>query len=107
VRDYIHVNDLVAAHALALDYLRQGGAATVMNCGYGHGASVRDVVGAMERVTGRKLPVQESPRRAGDPPWLIADSSLIRATLNWSPAHDDLDEIVRSALAWESKLNSP
>ena len=107
VRDYIHVSDLVAAHALALDYLRQGGAATVMNCGYGHGSSVKQVVAAMERVTGRKLPVQESLRRAGDPPWLIADSRLIRATLNWQPAHDDLDEIVRSALAWESKLNSP
>jgi UDP-glucose 4-epimerase len=107
VRDYIHVSDLVAAHALALDYLRQGGAASVMNCGYGHGLSVREVIGAMERVTGRKLPVQESARRAGDPPWLIADSSLIRATLNWRPTHDDLDEIVRSALAWESKLNSP
>jgi UDP-glucose 4-epimerase len=106
VRDYIHVSDLVAAHALALEYLRNGGAATVMNCGYGHGSSVREVIGALERVTGRKLPVQESPRRAGDPPWLIADSSLIRTTLNWMPAHDDLDEIVRSALAWESKLNS-
>jgi UDP-glucose 4-epimerase len=107
VRDYIHVSDLVAAHALALDYLRQDGAARVMNCGYGHGLSVREVIGAMERVTGRKLPVLERARRAGDPPWLIADSSLIRATLNWQPAHDDLDEIVRSALAWESKLNSP
>jgi UDP-glucose 4-epimerase len=107
VRDYIHVSDLVAAHVLALDYLHGGGAATVMNCGYGHGSSVRDVIGAMERVTGRKLPVQENPRRAGDPPWLIADSRRIRTTLNWTPAHDDLDEIVRSALAWESKFNGP
>ena len=107
VRDYIHVSDLVAAHALALDYLRGGGAAAVMNCGYGHGASVREVISAVERVTGRKLPVQESARRAGDPPWLIADSSRIRAALGWKPEHDDLDEIVRSALAWESKFNSP
>jgi UDP-glucose 4-epimerase len=107
VRDYIHVSDLVAAHALALGYLRDGGAAGVMNCGYGRGSSVREVIAAMERVTGRTLPVKESPRRAGDPPWLIADSRLIRATLNWRPAHDDLDNIVRSALAWESKLNSP
>jgi UDP-glucose 4-epimerase len=107
VRDYIHVSDLVAAHALALDYLRRGGAAMVMNCGYGHGSSVREVIGALERVTGRKLPVRESARRPGDPPWLISDSRLIRTTLGWEPARDDLDEIVRSALAWESKFNSP
>lgn len=106
VRDYIHVSDLVAAHALSLDYLRNGGGATVMNCGYGHGSSVRQVIGAVERVTGSKLPAVESARRPGDPPWLIADSRRLRATLGWEPAYDDLDEIVRSALAWESKFNS-
>ncbi len=106
VRDYIHVSDLVAAHVLALDYLRGGGASTVMNCGYGHGSSVREVIGAVERVTGQKMPVRESSRRAGDPPWLVADSRRIRATLGWEPAHDDLDEIVRTAYAWESRLNS-
>ena len=106
VRDYIHVSDLVAAHGLALDYLRRGGAAEVMNCGYGHGSSVREVIASVERVTGRKLPVREAPRRPGDPPWLIADSKRIRATLGWSPRHDDLDEIVRTAYAWESRLNS-
>jgi UDP-glucose 4-epimerase len=106
VRDYIHVSDLVAAHGLALNYLRKGGVADVMNCGYGHGSSVREVIAAVERVIGRKLPVREAPRRPGDPPWLIADSKRIRATLGWSPRHDDLDEIVRTAYAWESRLNS-
>jgi len=106
VRDYIHVSDLVAAHGLALEYLRQGGASSVMNCGYGHGSSVREVIASVERVMGRKLPVLESARRPGDPPWLIADSRRIRATLGWMPQHDNLDEIVRTAYAWESKFNS-
>jgi UDP-glucose 4-epimerase len=106
VRDYIHVSDLAAAHCLALEYLRGGGAASVMNCGYGHGASVRDVIASVERVLDRKLAVRESPRRPGDPPWLIADSRRIRETLGWTPQYDDLDEIVRTAYAWESKLNS-
>jgi UDP-glucose 4-epimerase len=106
VRDYIHVSDLVAAHALALDYLRGGGTPIVMNCGYGHGASVREVIKAIERVTGQALPVRESPRRPGDAPSLVADADLIRATLGWKPAHDDLDEIVRDAYAWERRLNA-
>ena len=106
VRDYIHVSDLVGAHVLALDYLRNGGEATVMNCGYGHGASVREVVASVERVTGRPLPTKESPRRAGDPPWLVADARKIREVLGWQPKHDDLDEIVRSAYAWEQRLNA-
>lgn len=105
VRDYIHVSDLVDAHARALDYLGEGGPASVMNCGYGHGASVRDVIASMERVTGRPLPVKESPRRAGDPPWLVADARKIRDVLGWQPQHDDLDKIVRSAYAWEQRLN--
>ncbi len=106
VRDYIHVSDLVAAHVLALSYLREGGSSTVMNCGYGHGASVREVIASVERVTGRPLPAKESPRRAGDPPWLVADARKIKQVLGWTPAHDDLDEIVRTALAWEKKLNA-
>ena len=105
VRDYIHVSDLVAAHGLALNYLAGGGRSTVMNCGYGHGASVREVIASVERVTGQPLPVKESPRRAGDPPWLVADARKIKQVLGWTPAHDDLDEIVRTALAWEQKLN--
>jgi|SRR5665213_403546 len=107
VRDYIHVSDLVSAHALALDYLRNGGEATVMNCGYGHGASVREVIASVERVTGRPLPVRESSRRPGDPPWLVADARKIKQVLNWKPRYDDLDEIVRTAYAWETQLNSP
>lgn len=106
VRDYIHVSDLVAAHGLALAYLRNGGQSTVMNCGYGHGASVREVIASMERVIGRPLPAKESPRRAGDPPWLVADARKIKQVLGWAPVHDDLDEIVRTALAWEQKLNT-
>ena len=106
VRDYIHISDLVNAHVLALDYLRGGGGSTVMNCGYGHGASVREVIASMERVTGRQLQVKESNRRAGDPPWLVADAGKIRDILGWQPEHDNLDEIVRSAYAWECKLNS-
>jgi UDP-glucose 4-epimerase len=106
VRDYIHVSDLVAAHALALDHLRGGGTAATFNCGYGRGVSVRQVIDAVERVTGQKLTVTEEPRRPGDPPSIVADSTRIRQTLGWTPQHDDLDEIVRSAHAWESKLNS-
>ena len=106
VRDYIHICDLVSAHSLALSYLRDGGPSTVMNCGYGHGASVREVICAVEKVIGAPLPVRESARRAGDPAWLIADSSKIRETLKWVPKYDDLHEIVRSAYLWERKLNA-
>ncbi len=91
--------------ALALDYLRGGGPSVIMNCGYGHGSSVREVIQAIERVAGHKLPARESPRRPGDPPSLVADASLIRATLGWKPAHDNLDEIVRDAYGWEKTLN--
>lgn len=106
VRDYIHVSDLVAAHVLGLDYLRAGGTSTAMNCGYGRGASVREVIAVIERVSGTRVSVQESARRPGDPPSIIADVSRIRATLPWTPQHDDLDEIVRHALQWERRLNS-
>ena len=106
VRDYIHVSDLVAAHLLALDALRAGAASSTFNCGYGHGASVRQVISTVESVLGRKLPVKESPRRPGDPPTLIADPSKIKAALNWKPTHDDLSEIVRSAFDWERRFNA-
>lgn len=106
VRDYIHVSDLVAAHRLALDYLQGGGEPTTLNCGYGHGASVRQVIASVARVAGHPLSVKEKPRRPGDPPWLVADATKIRSTLGWNPKHDDLDEIVRSAYAWEKKLNA-
>jgi UDP-glucose 4-epimerase len=106
VRDYIHVTDLVEAHLLALDALRAGAPSSTFNCGYGHGASVREVIHTVEEVIGRKLPVQEGARRAGDPPTLIADPTRIRSTLGWQPRHDDLVGIVRSALAWERRFNT-
>jgi UDP-glucose 4-epimerase len=101
VRDYIHVEDLAAAHLDALRWLRAGGASQVLNCGYGHGYSVREVVQAFERITGKPLPVREAERRAGDPPSLVADAGRIREVLGWTPRLDDLDQIVASSLAWE------
>jgi UDP-glucose 4-epimerase len=106
VRDYIHVTDLAAAHLLALDALRAGAASTTYNCGYGRGLSVRDVVSGVERVIGRRLPVLEQARRPGDPPSLISDPGRIQRALGWTPAHDDLDEIVASALNWERRFNA-
>jgi UDP-glucose 4-epimerase len=106
VRDYIHVSDLADAHWHALEHLRKGGASETMNCGYGHGASVREVIVAVERMTNRKLRVENAPRRDGDPAMLVADPSRIRSVLGWTPKYDDLDEIVRSAFVWESKLAS-
>jgi UDP-glucose 4-epimerase len=106
VRDYIHVSDLVEAHALALDHLRAGGDSGVFNCGYGRGFSVRQVIGAVERVSGRRVPIRELPRRAGDPPAVVADASRLRSQLGWRPRHDALDEIVRHAMAWESRLET-
>ena len=104
VRDYIHVSDLVAAHALALEHLRAGGTSTKFNCGYGRGFSVREVIQSVERVTGRPLPVEELPRRPGDPPAVVADPSRIKSELAWTPRYEALDEIVRTAYAWESRL---
>jgi UDP-glucose 4-epimerase len=106
IRDYIHVTDLVEAHLLALDALRGGASSSTFNCGYGQGASVREVVATVEQVIGRKLPVREGPRRAGDPPALIADPAKIKAVLKWQPRHDDLAGIVRSALEWERRFNA-
>jgi UDP-glucose 4-epimerase len=106
VRDYIHVTDLVDAHLLALDALRAGATSSTYNCGYGRGASVREVISTVEKVIGRKLPAREGPRRAGDPPTLIADPSKIKAALGWTPRHDDLSEIVGSAFDWERRFNA-
>lgn len=105
VRDYIHVEDLIAAHLLALDALRGGAAPSIYNCGYGYGYSVREVVGAIERLTGAPLPVRESPRRPGDPALLVADSSRLKRELHWEPKHQDLDEIVHTAFEWERRFN--
>lgn len=104
VRDYIHVEDLATAHLNALDYLRSGGASTVLNVGYGHGYSVREVLQSVERVSGERLKVIEEPRRAGDPPALVARADRIRQDLGWKPRLDDLDTIVRTSLAWEKRL---
>jgi UDP-glucose 4-epimerase len=104
VRDYIHVTDLARAHVLALEYLGSGGGSTILNCGYGHGFSVRDVIAAVTAVHGESFKVEEGPRRAGDPPALVANSDLLRTLLHWIPAHDDLEHIVGTAYAWERSL---
>lgn len=106
VRDYIHVSDLAAAHVLALEALaQQPGRSMLMNCGYGRGFSVNEVLDAVDRVTNRKIERRLEPRRAGDPASLVSDPAVIRATLPWQPRYDDLDTIVAHALAWERKLS--
>ena len=104
VRDYIHVDDLADAHIKALEYLHGGGESVTLNCGYGHGYSVREVIDAVNRVNGAPIKVQEEARRAGDPPALIASADKIRNVLGWKPRHDDLDFIVKTSLEWEHKL---
>ncbi|TCZ64950.1 UDP-glucose 4-epimerase GalE [Roseicella aquatilis] len=104
VRDYIHVTDLAAAHVQALRHLAMGGDCAVLNCGYGRGHSVREVLRAVERAAGTRLPVRLAGRRAGDPPALVAANGRIRSTLGWRPGFDDLDRIVAHSLAWEGRL---
>jgi UDP-glucose 4-epimerase len=104
VRDYIHVSDLADAHVKALQYLRAGGRSVTLNCGYGHGYSVRQVVDQVNKVNGRPIPVEEQPRRPGDPPELVAAVDKIHAVLGWRPQYDDLEFIVRTSLDWEKKL---
>ncbi len=104
VRDYIHVEDLATAHLDALTYLRNGGESTTLNCGYGHGYSVREVLSAVEKINEAPLNVREEARRDGDPPELIAVAEEIRSTLGWAPKYDDLDAIVRTSLEWERKI---
>jgi len=104
VRDYIHVEDLATAHVNALTYLRDGGKSLIANCGYGHGYSVREVVASVEKIAGIRLTVREEPRRAGDPPSLVAHAQRVREALGWSPKLDDIDTIVRSSLEWERRL---
>ncbi|MES2662629.1 MAG: UDP-glucose 4-epimerase GalE [Pseudomonadota bacterium] len=104
VRDYIHVEDLASAHLKALDYLRNQGKSVTLNCGYGHGYSVRDVLNAVQKAANLKLNIIEEDRRAGDPAILVARSDRARTILNWTPQYDNLDTIVETSLAWERKL---
>jgi UDP-glucose 4-epimerase len=104
LRDYIHVEDLASAHLDALRYLRDGGKSTTLNCGYGHGYSVREVLAAVERANGAPLNITEEPRRTGDPPELVAVAKKIRTVLGWTPQFDDLDIIVTTSLAWERRI---
>lgn len=104
IRDYVHVDDLAAAHGKALDHLTAGGASLIANCGYGRGYSVRQVLDMVERVTGAVLPIRHGDRRPGDPAILVADNRRIRALLGWQPRHADLETIVASAWRFEQAL---
>ncbi|MGA1354670.1 MAG: UDP-glucose 4-epimerase GalE [Candidatus Limnocylindrus sp.] len=104
LRDYIHVSDLVAAHLDALSYLRDGGASAVLNCGYGRGYSVLEVIAAVERAIGGALPVTLAPRRDGDPAAIIAGAERAKRLRGWQPRFDAIDVIVKTALDWERKL---
>jgi UDP-glucose 4-epimerase len=103
IRDYIHVSDLADAHVLTLNHLMDGGPSLTLNCGYGHGYSVKQVIEAVERVSGMVLNPTIAPRRRGDAAALIADNAGILATLPWSPKHDDLDFMIQTALDWERR----
>ncbi|MCW0220499.1 MAG: UDP-glucose 4-epimerase GalE [Prosthecobacter sp.] len=100
IRDYIHVNDLASAHALALDYLRAGGETTPVNLGTGRGFSVNEIIKTAEAVTGKTIPVSYGPRRAGDPPELICQPAKAKAVLGWEAVHKDPREHIESAWKW-------
>lgn len=104
VRDYIHVSDLADLHVMALHRLMDGGDSLAINCGYGHGFSVREVLDVAARVGKRPLDVREAPRRPGDPAELVADTRRLHDSFDWTPRFDDLETIVRHALEWEWKL---
>ena len=106
IRDYIHVEDLAQAHVAALRYLENGGSSEVLNCGYGHGFSVRQVLSAMRKVSGNETPVREVERRSGDVPILVSDPSRIKSLLHWKPDRADLEMICSSALGWERKIQA-
>ncbi|GLI39676.1 UDP-glucose 4-epimerase GalE [Geobacter hydrogenophilus] len=105
IRDYIHVEDLASAHLAALAYLEGGGGSTRINVGYGKGSSVREVIEMVRRVSGVHFPVEEAPRRPGDPAMLVAKADRARTDLGWTPRYDDLETIVADAWRWETKLN--
>ncbi len=104
IRDFVHVSDLAQAHRAALAYLRTGGSSVTLNCGYGRGYSVLETIEAVRRVSGRAIPTHYAPRRPGDIVTMVADTSRIRALLDWTPTYDNLDTIAAHALAWEEKL---
>lgn len=104
VRDYLHVSDLADVHVAMLDHLLGGGRSTVVNCGYGRGFSVREVIDAVQRVAGCRLALREAPRRAGDPVAVVAATARLHGLIDWRPRHADLDTIVRHTLAWEKVL---
>ena len=106
VRDYVHVEDVAAAHVAALAYLRAGRPSVTLNCGYGQGHSVREVLAAVAKAAGRPLVIREEPRRAGDPPTLIARSERIRERLGWVPQYERLEQLVEDALRWERRLQA-
>lgn len=105
IRDYIHVEDLASAHVKALEYLAAGNDSTILNCGYGQGFSVKEVIDTVKEVSGVDFTVEETERRAGDPAALIACNAKIKQTLGWEPQYNDLALIVKTALDWERKLS--
>jgi len=106
IRDYIHVSDLAAAHLSALEYLEHGGDSATVNCGYGRGYSVREVLDVVRKVSDRPIEIKSDIRRPNDPPELVADTRKIQELLGWQPANDDIETIVSSAIQWERKLMS-
>lgn len=102
IRDYIHVDDLAKAHVMALDYMAKGGDSETLNCGYGRGFTVKEVIDVVKEKSGKDFDVEEVARRAGDPDALMADNTRIKQVLGWSPDNDDLGVIVKSALDWEA-----
>jgi UDP-glucose 4-epimerase len=105
-RDFIQVTDLADAHLDALAYLRKGGASTVCNCGYGHGATVKEVIDVVKKVSGVDFPVEIGPRRPGDPAVIVAKADRARAVLGWKPKRDNLEQIVAQAIDWERRLHN-
>lgn len=104
VRDYIHVEDLAAAHLSALEYLREDNSSDIFNCGYGRGYSVREVIDTMKKVSGSAFTTEEAARRPGDPPILVADTRKILRQLSWKPQFNNLSLICKTALEWEKKI---
>jgi UDP-glucose 4-epimerase len=106
IRDYIHVSDLAAAHVSALQHLESNDECLILNCGYGNGNSVKQVLETLQEITGEALKIEQGPRRAGDAAELVADNSKLCALLNWQPQYNDLRQIITDALEWEKLVTS-